>query len=474
MAVRDKQSDPCLLAVIGGGAAGLTAAITAAAWLAEQSPSVLDQLRESCGLGQALPIIILEKNDRAGRRLLVTGNGRCNLSHQPLDHRHYFSQSAPFIQGPLQRFDLEATLDWFSRIGLACRTEPDGRVFPNSLQAASVLDILRQEAERLGIEIITDCDVEQLRESQPLYLGDRPLDAHHKWQIKTRDRRTFIASRVVVATGGLSYPSLGGSESGHQMMRQLGYPVTRMFPSIVQIKTETDWVRGLAGSKFEGRAALLRDGSPLRCEDGEVLFTRYGVSGPPVLQLARPVSACADDPASLQRLRLELDFLPDWTDDACLSWMIMRRHHHPSLELADFMTGLLPKRIGQALLKLSLNRSLGLPCSVLTKSDYAAIVHQIHHTQLAVEGTLGWDQAQVTAGGLDVSSFRPDTLASRRHEGLYAAGELLDVDGDCGGYNLQWAWSSGHLAGLSAVRDLVAANQNSGRSHTGRRRRSGK
>lgn len=456
MADHDESINSCLLAVIGGGAAGLTAAITAATWLSEQRPSVLDQLRRSCGLGQSLPILILEKNDRIGRRLLVTGNGRCNLSHQPLELDHYFSQSPPFIQGPLQRFGLDDTLDWFSRIGLASRTESDGRVFPNSLQAASVLDILRQEAQRLGVRILTGCDVEQLRESQPLYLGDRPLETGHKWQIKMRDRRVITASRVVIATGGLSYPSLGGGPSGYQLMEELGYPITRLFPSIVQIKTETDWVRGLAGSKFEGRVTLLRDESPIRSEEGEILLTRYGVSGPPVLQLARPVSACADDPSCLRHLRLELDFLPDWTDDACLSWLIMRRQHHPSLELADFMTGLLPKRIGQAILKLSLNRSLGQPCAAVSDDDCSAIVRQIHQTSLAIEGTLGWDQAQVTAGGLDVREFRPDTLASRRHEGLYAAGEILDVDGDCGGYNLQWAWSSGHLAGLCAVRDALS------------------
>ena len=438
----------CNVAVVGGGAAGLMAALSAAmTWQEKQKmacetpPAALNKL----------PVVLLERQDRVGRKILATGNGRCNLSNQDLTLEHYHGCDARFASGALHRVPGTATLDFFRQIGLLCRTEPDGRIFPYSLQASAVLDLLRLAAARLGVRTLVSFEVNKL--VTPVVTGKMPAGG---FRLLAADGREVQADRVIMATGGLAAPALGCDSSGYELMTGLGHRLTDVFPALVQVRTETDLVRGLAGIKFEGTAWVLLDGKKICQSSGEVLFTEYGLSGPPLLDLSRTVGQNLQDRPDCQ-VMIGLDLLPGMPYDELLQWLAFRQSADPKAELAEYLTGLVHKKIGQALLKRCLERPLNSPVSALSAANREKIAVQLKSLQIRAVGTRDWSQAQVTAGGLDVRDFRPDTLESRLIPGLYAAGEILDIDGDCGGFNLQWAWSSGSLAGQRAMAGALAA-----------------
>ncbi len=459
----DHQEKPrrSLITIVGGGAAGLAAAIAAAERLSRYTKTEMNEIRSRYHFDFDCPVTILEKNDRVGRKLLATGNGRCNLSHQDISFKSYHGHHAAFAKHALQFMDTAKTIDWFSQIGVPVRTESDGRIFPNSLQAASVLDNLRFEADRLRVKTVTQFNVIKISPGQPLFIGSQALEASPGFDILAEDGRMLKSELVIVTGGGMAGPAFGCDGSAYSLMEQMGHTMTPVFPALVQIKTGTGWSGGLAGSKVEGEVSFFQGGERRRSEQGEILFTRYGLSGPPVLQLSR--LAAAAEHHQLRDAWIELNFLPQWHDDQLSLWLKRRADHSPDLPLSDYLTGLLPKKIGQALLKQSLHQPLSQTCGLLDQKQIDTIVHSLLHTRLPVCGTLGWDQAQVTAGGLDVNQFNPATLESSLQSGLFAAGEIFDIDGDCGGFNLQWAWSSGHLAGVKAAERTMQADGHAGR-----------
>ncbi len=441
----------CRVAVVGGGAAGLMAAITAAKiWHDHQADLSADSIKTNT----PIPVILLEKQDRVGRKLLATGNGRCNLSNLYASADHYHSHDTRFISGALLRFPVEETLDFFRLLGLPCRTEPDGRIYPYSYQAAAVLDLLRAAAERLGVCMETSFTVQALcKESRT----DSTKNAG--FQLTAADGRKISAQRIILATGGLAAPAFGCDGSGYDLLVPFGHRLTEIFPALVQIRTETDFVRGLAGIKFEGKAAVQVNGQIQRQASGEILFTEYGLSGPPLLDLSRTVAGYLLEKPDGQ-VQIVLDLLPDMPAKELYEWLEFRRASGLTAELTDFLTGLVHKKMGHAILKRCLDRSLNHSVDSLTAVEMQKIASCLKNLSIRALGTRDWSQAQVTAGGLDVRDFRPDTLESRLIPGLYAAGEVLDVDGDCGGFNLQWAWSSGYLAGRRAMEAVMSGHLN--------------
>lgn len=421
-----RQSDADLfdVAVIGGGAAGLMAAIAAA---------MTEQAQRRIG-----KVVILEAQERVGRKLLATGNGRCNLSHAAWTPEHYHGRESRFALGALNRLDVAQTLDVFRQMGLLCRVEEDGRIFPYSLQASSVLDILRLRLERLGVLTCTSFKVDKLVP---------PAHGSTGFRLQAMDGRSIQARSVVVATGGLAAPTFGCDGSGYRLMARLGHRLIEPFPAIVQICTPQAFVRPLAGIKCDGVASVVADNKALRTEKGEILFTDYGLSGPPILQLSRLVGAYHRSQYDVPDILIQIDFLPELSLADTGNWLAERSLADPDCPLPEFLTGLIHKKLGQALLKQAIGRPLNGPCSTLTAAERKSLVQLLKAWTVPATGTRDWSQAQVTAGGLDVSQFQPGTMESRLVPGLYAAGEILDIDGDCGGFNLQWAWSSGWLAG---------------------------
>jgi predicted Rossmann fold flavoprotein len=426
----------CLVAVVGGGAAGLMAAITAAQTCQSSVPG------ERAAVG-GVPVVLLEKLDRVGKKLLTTGNGRCNLSNWDLTIDHYHGLHPDFALEALTRYTVSQTIDLFRNLGLPCRTEEDGRIYPYSLQASAVLDILRQAVSRLGIRTETSFAVRDIL---------APSGQGKPFILTAEDGRQVTAQRVVVTTGGLAAPGCGCDGSGYAMMERLGHRLTALFPALVQIRTETDLVKGLAGIKFVGTATARAGQRRLRTASGEILFTDYGLSGPPLLDISRAVAAALlANPA--EAVDIHLDLLPDMNHDDLVDWLNFRRLNFPEIDLQEFLTGLVNKKLGQAVLKRMLESGTALtrPASVLSSRDISRLASFLKKLPLRATGTRDWTQAQVTAGGLETGDFRPDTMESQKCPGLYAAGEILDIDGDCGGFNLQWAWSSGQAAGHSAM-----------------------
>ena len=391
--------------VIGGGAAGMLAALTAA----ENGHRVL----------------LLERQSRVGRKLLATGNGRCNLSNYHVSPAHYHG-GAGFCDFALSQFDVGETLQYFSSLGLLTVSEASGRIYPMSNMAGSVLDVLRYALERPEIDLQTGQTVTAVR---------KMLEG---FSVKT-ETDTFSARCLILAAGGAAGSKVGGGMDGYRLAKSLGHHRTALYPSLVQLKTDPTYPRALKGVKAQCGISICRGSQVLARNSGEVLFTEYGVSGPAIFDLSRSVSAGGSDLTCL------LNFFPDWEEAEVLHWLSQRQAAMAAHEASTLLTGSCHTRLGQMICKsagFTNQRAAGL-----TRDDLRRIARQATHFALPITGTCGFDQAQVTAGGLDTSEFDPRTLQSRLVPGLYACGELLDIDGDCGGYNLQWAWSSGRLAG---------------------------
>ena len=468
---RQSAADLYDVAIIGGGAAGMMAAVSAA--MTEHPQRVMPR------------VVVLEAQERVGRKLLATGNGRCNLSHEAWTPEHYHGRDARFALGALKRLDVAQTLDIFRQMGLLCRADEDGRIFPYSLQASAVLDLFRLRLERLGVLTLTSFKVDKLVapaqvasvHAAPVHAAPAHAALTHAapvhaafaarhFRLQAMDGRAIQARSVIVATGGLAAPAFGCDGSGYRLMVRLGHQLVEPFPAIVQICTPQTFVRPLAGIKCDGIASVVVNGHVLRTEKGEILFTEYGLSGPPILQLSRVVNAHLRSDRIVPEVLIQVDYLPEMSVTDISDWLAERKMIDPDCPLPEFLTGLIHKKLGQALLKLAIGRPLNGPCSTLTAAECSTLVRLLKAWTVPAIDTRDWSQAQVTAGGLDVTQFQPGTMESRLIPGLYAAGEILDIDGDCGGYNLQWAWSSGWLAGRKAAEYAAAAGHASAAGRT--------
>ncbi len=392
--------------VIGGGAAGMMAALTAA----ENGHAVT----------------LLERQGRVGRKLMATGNGRCNLTNHHVSPAHYHGGEG-FCSHALAAFDVGNTLLYFAGLGLLTTAEDSGRVYPFSNMAGSVLDVLRFALESHGIELHTACPVTAIRKKGNIFL------------VRTESGGEFTADRVILAAGGAAGGKVGGVMDGYQLAKSLGHHRTALYPSLVQIKTEPTYPRALKGVKAECGIIIRRSGEIAAQNRGEVLFTEYGVSGPAIFDISRAVATAGGT------LCCTLDFFPDWEQQEVLDWLRQRRDGAGTREAGTLLTGALHSRLGQMVCKaagFTNQRAAGLNDDALRQ-----IAAQAQGFTLPITGVCGFDQAQVTAGGLRCDEFDPHTMESRLVPGFYACGEVLDIDGDCGGYNLQWAWSSGRVAG---------------------------
>lgn len=395
--------------VIGGGAAGMMAALTAA----ENGHAVT----------------LLERQGRVGRKLMATGNGRCNLTNHHVSPAHYHGEMPDFCRHALAAFDVGSTLLYFAGLGLLTTAEDSGRVYPFSNMAGSVLDVLRFALENSGIDLRTGCVVTAIKKKGNTFL------------VRTESGEEFTADRVILAAGGAAGGKVGGVMDGYQLAKGLGHHRTALYPSLVQIKTDPTYPRALKGVKAEAAVTIRRGGEVLAQNRGEVLFTEYGVSGPVIFDISRTAATGGDG------LTVTLDLFPDWAPREALDWLRQRRDSAGDREAGTLLTGALHSRLGQMVCKaagFTNQRAAGL-----SDGDLRRIAAQVKGFTLPITGVCGFDQAQVTAGGLRCGEFDPHTMESRLVPGFYACGEVLDIDGDCGGYNLQWAWSSGHAAGAA-------------------------
>jgi len=392
-----------VIAIIGGGASGMMAALTAS-----ENPENT--------------VLLFEKEERVGRKILSTGNGRCNISNTNAAEEHYYGDHPEFVCPALRAFGPEETLEYFRSLGLWTKPEADGRVYPNSNQAAGVLDMLRFSIERENIRLITECRVKKAEKKN----GKFTL---------TTDKGTYQAEKLVVACGGSAAPKLGGCSFGYDILRSFGHRIVPLSPALVQLKTDITHIKGLKGIKADAEITLQLGDKKIR-KYGEVLFTDYGVSGPAIFDLSRHLRGYENN------AKLRLNFLPECSFEEILAMLSLPRR----TTCENLLTGVVSKRLGQSIVKYA-GVALSREIPSLTLQEKKSIAKALTNFVIDVKETTGFANAQVTAGGADTGQFDPETMESRIVKGLYACGEVLDIDGDCGGYNLQWAWSSGRLAG---------------------------
>ncbi len=379
-------------------------------------------------------VVVLERMERVGRKLLATGNGRCNLANANLDLRRYHGGDPGFVDKVLASFGLERTLDFFASLGIEPVVEEGDKIFPRSGQASSVLDVLRHEMARLGVEAFVSAPVTRLARREG------------GWKVTTGERELH-ADRLILAAGGKAAPNLGSNGTGFALARSVGHRIVEPFPALTRIRLSAPFLKRLKGVKLDAAASLLGDGTLRRREAGEVLFTDTGVSGPPILQLSRIV---AGSTAADGSITLSLDLAPD-IDPAALEDRLAHRFERPGMNAEFALVGFVNKRLIPVLLSEA-GIASARPADGVGRDGSRRLACLLKDWRLPVSGTGSWMEAQVTAGGVDTSEVDPGTMASLLAPGLHLAGEILDVDGDCGGFNLQWAWSSGFLAGAAAAR----------------------
>ncbi len=401
------------IAVIGGGASGLMAAITA---------------KKS-----GKEVIILERKDRILKKVLITGNGRCNITNVNANISNYFGKNISSVENILNKFTPQNTMDFFNGLGIVCNEENRGKVYPLSGQASSVVDALRFEAEKLGIKIETEFYVRKIEKDG------------FKFRIYSEDRKKIEAGRVIIAAGGQSYPELGSNGSGFELAKELGHSVTKLSPSIVQLKTEKNQVKGLQGIKTDVAVTAYGDNKKICTYDGELLFTDYGISGNVVFNISFVMPL-------YKNVEFEIDFMEKFDYNELYEMLKERKKIMSHLTMENYFNGMINKKLGQFLSKVSGIEKLSKPVKDLNDSDIRKLCTVLKKYRVKILETTGFKNAQVTAGGVLLDEVNIETLESKIVKGLYFSGEVLDVYGECGGFNLQWAWASGHIAGENAAK----------------------
>ncbi len=397
--------------VAGAGASGLTAAIAAARSGAE--------------------VTVLEAMERPGKKLLMTGNGRCNLTNMDAQLSSRYHGGAELAKTVTERFGARETLQFFVSLGLLTR-ERDGYVYPYTGQASTVLQVLLAEIRRLRVK---------------LKLSERVQELHREngqWLIRTGSWQ-YTADAVVLACGSRCMPETGSDGSGYRLAGALGHTIVRPAPALTPLVCQADFLQAVSGVRCQAQASLFTGDCLLGTERGELQWTKYGVSGIVVFQLSRFVSA-----AEKQAFLLELDLWPDFTGPVLVSALRERAKALEQERVSACLCGLLHEKLIPVVLRQA-GVSAKQTCAQLSDEQTMRIVQCGKRLSLPVKGTRSFDSCQVCAGGVDTGEVSAQDLQSRKQTGLYLAGEMLDVDGPCGGYNLQWAWASGYLAGMSAA-----------------------
>ena len=403
------------IGIIGGGASGLLCALVAA--------------EGGCD------ITIIEKNSRAGRKILATGNGRCNISNREIALFHYHGHHPSFAGYALKQFGYNDLERFFSALGLDFVSVEDGRVFPMSLQASSVVNFLEDACVRKGVNFMTGTTVERLE----------------KWGKRFRlfhEAGNIDFDMVVIATGSAAMPTLGSSDSGLHFATKLGHRCFESFPVLVQLQSRDPFCGGCSGVKIDAEISAVVNGVREQTLRGDVLFTGYGLSGLAILDISRLISQ------GLQkgyRCQVEIDLLPDMPLGSLKKILQNKSKRFSEKPPRLWLNGMLPQKVVDALLEsLKLQHK-----NVLGMKDVQRLAYSIKHLPIDIFDTRGSRGAEVMAGGIDCSEVDAKTMESKLVKNLFLTGEVLDIDGDRGGYNLHWAWASGYLAGKAL---LASAN----------------
>ena len=395
--------------IIGAGAAGLCAAI----------------IRARAGQN----IMLLEQNSKVGKKILVSGNGKCNIDNRYINMNRFHSQNPEFIEKVLTGYGFDVVKKFFTSIGVELIEGKEGKMFPMSLQASSVVELLEYEAKRAGVEIVCDCTVKSIDKRE----GSFTLET---------SRGTKTCEQLLLANGSPAAPQLGGSDSGYAFATKLGHTLIPRHPSLVQLCSDETWVKGCAGVKVAGVAKLYANGEYITEKKGDLLFTNYGISGLAILDLSREVSTRL---ASFDYCELSLDLMPEYSKEKLTNLLMQRIQNESQKPITLWLQGIINKKLIPIILEQS-------KCKAeiendLNRKEINKIVHSIKNLKLSISDTKGFKGAEVSTGGIDTKEVNPQNMESKIVPNLFFAGEILDVDGDRGGFNFHFAWVTGLKVG---------------------------
>ncbi len=396
------------IAIIGGGASGMTAAITASR-------------------GNAI-VTVFEINSVPGKKICATGNGKCNFTNDLLNVTRYRGGNTEFAKTAVSRFGVSETLKFFEEIGITPKKKGE-YVYPNSEEAKSVQKALMLTMESLGVETVFEKVSEIKRTEKGFIVNNRVFD------------------KVIIACGSPAGLKKDSGFNGYDLVKSLGHRVTPVFPALVQLRFTDKYSKTLSGVRHEGLITLFSDGKEMASDYGELLFTDYGISGIPTMQISRFAGECLE---KKRDVKISIDLFKDLSEKELEAELKKRMSLNRTAE--DCLTGLLNHKLNYVLL-LKLNIDPEAHASKAFKKDSAEkLASLMKHLEFHITETNPFESAQVAAGGADLSEIDPETMQSKKVPGLYFAGEITDVDGPCGGYNLQWAWTSGYIAGDCAAK----------------------
>lgn len=402
------------IAVIGGGAAGMMAAI----WAADAG-ALVD---------------LYERNDRVGKKLLATGNGKCNFSNLDMTKDAYYGSAVSLYDSLFSKFGVSETVDFFSQHGMLIK-DKNGYLYPLSEQAVTVLDILRFSLEQHNVHVYTGSMITALRQEEK----------NHKLQLTSSvGVRTYDA--VILACGGKAAPKTGSDGNGYDLAEKLGHHITTVVPALVQLRCYENFFKMVSGVRIEAKLTLCIDGEEKNSVQGELQLTDYGISGIPVFQFSRQAAYALYDK---KKVSVIIDFLPNQDAASYEALWKKRWERQKGQTLEQFLTGLSNKKINQLIMKLAECRAQDMAENIPAKKR-KTIERLYRHLTVSVRETNGFEQAQVSAGGIPIEELTC-RLESKYIPNLFFAGEIIDMDGICGGYNLQWAWTSGAVAGRAAA-----------------------
>lgn len=396
------------VAIIGGGASGMMAAIVAA-----QSGH---------------EVTVFEHMQRIGKKLLVTGSGKCNLTNEDMSTSHFFGTDRHVIESVLSSFSYDDTIDMFNELGLLTYSR-NGYIYPQSDQASSVLDVLRFKMSALSISVVTDAHVKSVSKVKDSFI------------VKT-DGTDFSCERVIIATGSMAAPKTGSDGSGYSLAESFGHTIIKPLPALTQLRCDESFFKGLAGIRVKGKITLFINQKAVADNRGELQLNAYGLSGIPTMIVSHLATRALDEN---KQVSAHISFLPDHTKKSAKEFLEARRDNNAYYDAGDFLLGILHKNLSALIVKLA-----GIPRDIkageITDNQLDKVATLMTDFCVNIVGFNSFDDAQVCSGGIDLNEVT-DNLESKICPGLFFAGEILDVNGDCGGYNLQWAWSSGAVSG---------------------------
>lgn len=392
------------IAIIGGGAAGLFTAYL----LSKQN----------------INVTLFEKNNKLGKKLLATGNGRCNITNESISKSNFYSNNHEFINYPIKQFDYHICKKIFNEIGIEFTKGEKNRVYPNSLNSSSVVELLKYQLELNGVNIILNYDVENLENKDNKFIINK----------------TNLFDIVVIATGSIAMSKLGSCDSGYKLSSIFGHTITPLFPSLVQLVCDDSDISLASGVKIEAKIGNI---------SGDLLFTKYGVSGSVILDISRDIS---EELLYKDKVKITIDLLPLFSKEKLISFLLKRVEQHPTKPLDIFFDGFINIKLARfILIKSKLSNNIK-KSGDLKRKEIQNIVYNLKNLNLVITNTKGFENCEVVAGGIDTYEIDNKTMESKLKKDLYIIGEVVDIDGQCGGYNLHWAWASSYIASNSILK----------------------